>query len=120
MAHLSPIQLFEWPVRGLLARLVVLICCFVFISPQVNAQESAAVLLFNVNLIDVNTGGLETDSAVLVQNSRIANIGEVADMPLPQNIKGIDGQGGFLIPGLWGVHVHLSYTKESVLNRRTF
>ena len=33
----------------------------------------------------------------------------------PPSAESIDGSGGYLIPGLWDVHVHLSYQRESAL-----
>lgn len=79
------------------------------------AQEDNYLILSNVNVIDVDNGAVSSGMSVLIQNSQIIRVSD-QEIPAPaQNIQYVDGQGGYLIPGLWDVHVHLSYTQESAL-----
>src|SRR5207245_1786154 len=47
-----------------------------------------------------------------IRDGRIAEIGNAAP---PPDATVIDGRGKFLIPGLWDMHVHLSWTTSSAL-----
>ena len=49
---------------------------------------------------------------VIIRDQRIESVGNV---PPPKGARIIDGRGKFLIPGLWDMHVHLSYTTSSAL-----
>ena len=52
------------------------------------------------------------DVTVIVRDGRIAEIG---NMTPPRDAEIVDGRGRFLIPGLWDMHVHLSWTTKSAL-----
>ena len=72
----------------------------------------ATLAITHVNVIDVNGGRVQRDVNVVVRDQRIESVGPAAP---PKNAKLIDGRGKFLIPGLWDMHVHLSYTTSSAL-----
>ena len=50
----------------------------------------------------------------MIRDGRIAGI-EPGGAPVAKGTTVVDGRGRFLIPGLWDMHVHLSWTKESAL-----
>ena len=54
---------------------------------------------------------------VVVQDGRIAGIDKSADknVTVPRGAEVVDGRNKFLIPGLWDMHVHLSYARPSAL-----
>lgn len=66
---------------------------------------SADVLLTDVTLVDIETGALEPGQSVLVEGSRIAAI--APEIGAEEGISRINGEGGYLIPGLWDSHVHI-------------
>lgn len=72
------------------------------------------LVIAHVTVIDVTTGKALPDRNVVVRGDRIASV-EAGTMPLDKSATVIDGRGKFLIPGLWDVHVHLSFTSESAL-----
>jgi imidazolonepropionase-like amidohydrolase len=78
-------------------------------------QESDVLVISSVNLIDVETGQVVPNSTVVIQGEQIVSIGDIADNSLLQSAQIIDGSGAYLIPGLWDVHVHLSYQRESAI-----
>jgi hypothetical protein len=43
---------------------------------------------------------------VLISGNRITAVGSSKEIPIPKQIRVIDGRGNFLIPGLWDMHVH--------------
>ena len=66
------------------------------------------VLIRDVRLIDLTASDPQWSepAAVLVREDRIAAIG-AADLPAPDGAAVIDGKGGYLLPGLTDMHVHV-------------
>src|SRR5262249_50074561 len=70
-------------------------------------------VITHVNLIDcVGTEPL-ADHSVIISGNRITRIGPSKDVPVPPNATVVDGQGKYLIPGLWDMHIHW-YGKEQI------
>lgn len=69
------------------------------------AADDPALLITHVTLVDGSSARPRPDSAVLIRDGRITHIssGDAARA----NVRTIDAQGKFLIPGLWDMHVHL-------------
>ena len=72
-------------------------------------SDQADIVIANVTLIDAKHGKLE-DMTVVVRGDEIVSVS-----PALQGNEGsassrvIDGRGRYLIPGLWDMHVHLTY-----------
>jgi imidazolonepropionase-like amidohydrolase len=64
------------------------------------------VAIAHVTVLDVRDGSTEADMTVLILGGRISVVGSSKDTPLPKQARVINGQGKFLIPGLWDMHVH--------------
>ncbi len=66
------------------------------------------VLIRDVRLIDLTADDprWSEPAAVLVRGDRIVAIG-AADLPAPDGAAVIDGKGGYLLPGLTDMHVHV-------------
>lgn len=62
-------------------------------------------LLTDVIIVDVETGALTPGQSVLIEGSDIAGIGP--DLTAGEDVQRIDGEDGYLIPGLWDSHVHI-------------
>ena len=86
---------------------------------QVGAADSLPaakpVVLRHVAIIDVATGALRPDMSVVIEAGRIAAIGPAARTPVPAGADVFDGRGKYVIPGLWDMHVHLSWTTGSAI-----
>jgi hypothetical protein len=67
---------------------------------------SPTVALRNVTVVDVIDGSLRADQTVLVVGNRITAVGPTAEISVPDDADVLDAAGGFLIPGLWDMHVH--------------
>jgi hypothetical protein len=78
------------------------LACVAFAIPDPAASD---VLLTNVTLVDIETGTLDEAQSVLIEGNTIAAIGP--DVSAPKSTPEYDGQGGYLIPGLWDAHVHI-------------
>src|SRR5215469_9231369 len=72
------------------------------------AKETA---IRHVTVVNVATGEELKDQTVRIQNGHILSVGPTqdADATLP---GAIDAHGGYLIPGLWDMHVHVHDTSE--------
>jgi len=70
--------------------------------------------IINVTAIDAAGGPARPGVNVLVRDGRIVSV-ENAAISMPPDTRQVDGAGKFLIPGLWDMHVHLSWSGESAL-----
>ena len=60
----------------------------------------------DVTYVDVVNGSLRTNQTVLVAGNRIRAVGAADEVAIPNEAKVVEGAGGYLIPGLWDMHVH--------------
>jgi imidazolonepropionase-like amidohydrolase len=72
------------------------------------APAPGALSIEDVSVIDA-VHGLREHQRVVVAGDAIVSVG---DAPAPQGARRIDGAGRYLIPGLWDMHVHLTFTPE--------
>ena len=68
------------------------------------AQDHLAIT--PVTVVDVTGGSLQPHHTVLVEGNRIAAVGPVDEVAVPDGTIMVDGAGGYLIPGLWDMHTH--------------
>ncbi len=61
----------------------------------------------HVNVVPMDKDGVLADQTVVVQGGRIAELGDAADVPVPEGARVVDGRGKWLIPGLADMHVHV-------------
>jgi imidazolonepropionase-like amidohydrolase len=86
-----------------------------------SVKEDRPLILTHVTIIDVRTGTLHTSRTVVIDHNQITAVSPSSTTKLPANAAPIDCTGLFAIPGLWDMHVHLSFgdwfpgSKEIVL-----
>ncbi|NBC16406.1 MAG: amidohydrolase family protein [Bacteroidetes bacterium] len=68
--------------------------------------RSQPLAVQNVTVVDVTDGTLRPNQTILINGSRIAAVGSADDVAVPEEAKTVDATGGYLIPGLWDMHVH--------------
>ncbi|MGH1353239.1 MAG: amidohydrolase family protein [Methyloligellaceae bacterium] len=73
---------------------------------------SETIAFVDVNVVPLDNPGILTDQTVIVKNGRIAQIGNSQDKELSSSVRVIDGNGGYLMPGLIDMHMHLVGTRE--------
>lgn len=61
----------------------------------------------NVNVIDVLTGEVTHNQTILIKGDKIANIIDSSDFDVVSARTTMDQSGGYAIPGLWDMHIHL-------------
>jgi imidazolonepropionase-like amidohydrolase len=72
-------------------------------------DPDASLVLTNLTLVDVRTGAVHTAQTVVIDRDHITNVSPSSTAKLPANAVPIDCKGLFAIPGLWDMHVHLSF-----------
>ncbi len=114
---------FEWYYRTTNVRVCIfqLIKLFIIALPivgcKVNTIENTAIL--NVNIVDVVDGSILPSDAVLIQDGIIIKIDESERIretaASSKSYQVIDGDGGYLIPGLFDLHIHNRGATDQVL-----
>ncbi len=67
-----------------------------------------SIAITHVTVIDVATGTRASDQTVLVTNGRIVAVGSARAVQLPEDAAIVEGKNGYLVPGLWDMHVHMA------------
>jgi cytosine/adenosine deaminase-related metal-dependent hydrolase len=78
---------------------------FLLLSASALAQP-APLAITHVTVIDATGAAPQHDMTVVVAADRIVALGKTADVQLPEKAQVLTGEGKFLIPGLWDMHVH--------------
>jgi len=68
-------------------------------------QDDRAI--FNVNIVEVETGELREGMTVIIKGNIIDTIVKSADVKLSGNGNLVEGTGKYLISGLWDMHAHV-------------
>jgi hypothetical protein len=77
------------------------------------APPDVPLVLSGVTVIDATGAAPRPDMAVVIANNRIAELGKVGTVIVPDHARVRDASGKYLIPGLWDMHVHW-YDEESL------
>ena len=77
------------------------------------APQTRAIAITGVNVVDVAGGRIVPNSTVTIRGNTIVSVTQNGARPRDARI--VDGQGKFLIPGLWDMHAHTEMTGESWL-----
>lgn len=79
----------------------------------VQAQPQS-VLLSASKMIDVASGRVISEPAILIENGVIKSVGSRASLLAPDGVERIHLEGQTLVPGFMDMHVHLSSEMEGV------
>ena len=74
------------------------------------AVDAPVIALTHVKLIDGTGAPAREDQTVVIENGRIAAVGDASATRPPEGARVIDLTGHTVIPGLVGLHDHLYYT----------
>src|ERR1700730_13893922 len=74
--------------------------------------DAPTVVLNHVRVIDGPGTAPRTDQAIVIEDGKIAAIGDSAAVKMPDQAKVLDLSGYSVIPGLVGMHNHLHYTAD--------
>lgn len=91
-----------------------LLCIAVLGVVPVGADTTVFV---NVNIVPMSTEVVLTGQTVIVARGKIANIGPVESVPIPEDAQIVDGTDRFLMPGLAEMHAHVTGTRPAEIDR---
>ena len=96
-------------------RVQITTCCLPALAVMLyGAQAPGSIVLTHVAVVDVATGTLARNRTVTLVGDRIRSVSD-GDTSIPPGARVLDAAGKFLLPGLWDMHVHLSYARSSAL-----
>ena len=76
------------------------------LAEKIPGSRAPVLAIVGATLIDGTGRAAIPDSAVVVENGRIAQAGPRANVTIPKSAKMIDARGKTLLPGLWDMHAH--------------
>ena len=80
-------------------------------SPESSTPDASVLVIENISVLDWEEGFIPNQS-VLIINDRIIDVSDVGTLEIPSNATRIESEtSGYLIPGLWDMHVHLTYNR---------
>lgn len=77
--------------------------------------EARPIAITNVNVVPMTSDAILRKQVVIVDGDRIAAVGAEDATAIPADAQRIDGDGGYLVPGLIDLHVHLSQPDDLAL-----
>jgi imidazolonepropionase-like amidohydrolase len=97
------------PLPSLLLPLAALLATVTPASLALAANEPVAVtVILAGRLIDVATGTVRRDQAIVVEGGRIVTVGPLAAVTVPTGARTIDLSGKTVLPGLIDTHTHVT------------
>jgi imidazolonepropionase-like amidohydrolase len=82
-----------------------------------NAAQAASTAFINVNVVPMSSEVVVTAQTVVVADGVIVAIGDVDQVPVPEEADVVDGTDRFLMPGLAEMHAHVANTGTANLDR---
>jgi len=76
------------------------------------SADAEPLLIGNVNVVDVDGNRVLRDRQVLVDDGVIVSVDTASAGAPPEGLATVDGRGGYLLPGLADMHVHLEYFED--------
>src|SRR5262249_5211076 len=73
------------------------------------------IAIVHARLFDSSTGRVRSQTTVVMQDGRVAAVGDDGATPFPTGAEVIDAAGKMLLPGLWDLHAHLSEERALML-----
>src|SRR5271156_1079641 len=88
---------------------LVVVTLFVLAAPTIAQQRSKSVVIHAGHLLDVKTGKLLSDQAVVVENAKIVSVGTFSETKASTDAVRIELPNATLLPGLIDAHTHLTF-----------
>jgi len=86
-------------------------------APSNTPLTAPDLVLRNVTVIDVEAGEAQGPRTISIREGHIVAIDAQPPADFAAATQVIDGDGLFVMPGLWDAHAHLSYWGEDALDR---
>jgi imidazolonepropionase-like amidohydrolase len=79
-------------------------------------QPKGDLVFTNCRLFDAPAARTIPNSTIVVSANRITRVGPSGEVSIPENAEVIDATGKTILPGLWDMHVHLSFETDGLLH----
>lgn len=87
--------------------LAIFLCAACAANRRAESVSDVPSLAFkHVNIVDVQSGRVLADQILLIAGNRIQAVGPTRRIRIPSGAQVVEAGGGYLIPGLWDMHVH--------------
>ena len=100
----------------MLRKLPISMPCVVFSALLLSAgpwnrasAQTPPLFVTHVAVVDVIAGRVQPDMTVEIRGRTISAVSAGRPLRIPRRATVVDGRGEYLIPGLWDMHVHLSF-----------
>lgn len=77
------------------------------------AQDAPSVLIRDVSVVNVVDGSIDDGRSVLIRGDRIVTVAAANVVMAPDDAVVLNGEGKYLIPGLWDMHTHLLWSTDA-------
>lgn len=84
------------------------------------AVDAPVVALTGVRVVDGTGADPREDRTVLIRDGRIAEVGPMGEIEVPEGAKVLEREGYTLLPGFVGLHDHIIYTTSSRWSQLSF
>ncbi|HST08400.1 MAG TPA: alpha/beta fold hydrolase, partial [Gemmatimonadaceae bacterium] len=95
--------------RGILDRPELIAALRQFLDTRPQPDQGTLLFIQHVAVVDVSVGRVLPDMSVEIRGRTIAAVARDLRVPSTGDATVVDGRGKYLIPGLWDMHVHLSF-----------
>src|SRR5277367_1509364 len=77
------------------------------------SSQSSTTAIVDINVVDVTRGEIHYVQTVLITGGRIQAIAPSGNTQIPAGALRVPGEGRYLMPGLWDMHVHLRSDRKN-------
>jgi len=81
--------------------------CLAQDQPAASPKQELVLAFLNVNVVPMDADHVIPRQTVLIRDGRIAEIGPVGEVEIPDHATRIQGRERYLMPGLVDMHVHI-------------
>ena len=83
-------------------------------------SDDVPLAITNINVIDVTADSKYdarlANQTVVIRENKIAQIGAANEIEVPESIAVVNGDGMYLVPGYYDMHVHLAWPDDEATN----
>jgi imidazolonepropionase-like amidohydrolase len=81
--------------------------------PSILSSQSSTTAIVDINVVDVTRGEVHYGQTVVIVGGRIQTIAPSGNPQIPASALRVPGEGRYLMPGLWDMHVHLRSDRKN-------
>ena len=111
---------FRWAVHFACPRLSIHWVALFVLSTTAASGDDISLAIENVTLIDVKAeyehDARLANQTVVIRENKIAQIAPSNEIELPASIDVVNGEGMYLVPGFYDMHVHLAWPEDEATN----